>query len=195
MKGSLVWTKSIPCIQKNWKSFKSIGNLLALIQNNCWFFFYFRHNIFLNVLVTIIIYSLTVLSILLPISPFLAYYLLNKPLELPMPLLLIEINYHTTTGYLVTYIYQLLGITLCVSGFMLIQSLNVMFSGLVPCMIELLRFNVRKFEQMLLMDIQKSSKRMKEAFAALIEDHNEIFEVAGNVEEILSCIPHDKVFF
>lgn len=70
-----------------------------------------------------------------------------------------------------------------------------MFSGLVPCMIELLRFNVRKFEQMLLMDIQKRSKRMKEAFAALIEDHNEIFEVAGNIEEILSCIPHNKVFF
>ncbi|XP_063706154.1 uncharacterized protein LOC134835215 [Culicoides brevitarsis] len=145
-----------------------------------------KHNVFLNTISTIVVVLLTICNFALLCTPFLLHYILNIPLQLPMPLLLIEIDHNTTVGFILNYIYQTITVSLCIGAFAVIQPLNIMYTGLVSCMAEILRSKVKEFEQISLMNERKTSRKLKAAFAELVEDHIEIFNVADDVEGLLS---------
>lgn len=149
----------------------------------------FRYNFFLNFLNMIVIILICVCGILLSIYPFILYFIFNQPLELPLPLLLIEIDHKTIVGYIITYLYQIYALVVFMCAICLVQPLNIIYTGYVTCIIEILRSNVKEFERIVLINDRNLCKeqRIKAAFKKLIDEHNEIIDVAADAEEILSC--------
>lgn len=132
---------------------------------------------------------LGIMGVVLMVYPFILYFLFNMPLELPLPLFLIQVDPKTTHGYIIHFFYQFGGAVMFFCGFFIVQPLNIMYVALVTCMTDILRSKVKEFDQIILIDddqVTHNKDRLKRAFAQLIDDHNEILEVAGDVEEVLS---------
>uniref|UniRef100_A0A336MM48 CSON003214 protein n=1 Tax=Culicoides sonorensis TaxID=179676 RepID=A0A336MM48_CULSO len=147
-----------------------------------------KHNVFLNSLCICLMALIIVACSSLVIYPIIAYLIFGEKYGVALPLYLIGLDHTKKIGYFANYAYQAFGCFLAVVGFQLIQSLNVCYTGLISCMIEILRSKVSQFEQIILIGGRNKEKRIKQAFAELVEDHIELFDVASTAEEILSYL-------
>lgn len=154
-----------------------------------------KYIIFMNFLVAMIVLFLILIGSFMLLTPFLLYFLVNNSqLVLPIPIYLVYIDMHTRNGYILNYIYQIVLVYIGVALFMTIQSLNVFYVGTTAFLIEILRYRVRKFENIVLMstvtsglgDVIKVNIEIKREFKKLIQFHNELNDYSRNVEKILS---------
>lgn len=118
------------------------------------------------------------------LTPFLMKLLTSK-LQLALPLYVIGFDPHTTTGFIVNYIFQVLAAGFSCFIYSLFECLVIIFLGSTATQIEVLRTKVRQFEQSILM--KENNRTLKRKFSEIIDYHNELLEFARKVEKLLSC--------
>lgn len=144
-----------------------------------------KHNYFINLLCAMILYLVDGIGLAITLSPFLMKLFTNGKLQHAVPLYLIGLDPHTTTGFIVNFLFQLFSIVMTVSLFSFIECLVVIYLGTIATQIEILRFEVRQFEVSILME--ENYKIMRSKFIKIVDEHNKVLDDARGVEKLLNC--------
>uniref|UniRef100_A0A336LGU8 CSON009266 protein n=2 Tax=Culicoides sonorensis TaxID=179676 RepID=A0A336LGU8_CULSO len=141
-----------------------------------------KHNYFLNFLCVSILITLIILCGSLIVSPFIIKLITHNPFELPLPIYSIGIDFQSTTALVVNFVFQISTTVMVICVYAVIQCLVVLFIGSVTMQLEMLRINVRDFEQLILM--RRNPNLIQIKLKKIIFEHNKILEFANDVENL-----------
>lgn len=169
--------------RKTYKTFKTLSKNVheksraaRIIEN---------HNYFIIFFCVLILYLVYGIGLVIALSPFLMKLFTNGKVQHAIPLYLIGLDPHTTTGFTVNFLFQCCAIFICVSVVSAIECLVVIYLGTIATQIEVLRSEVRQFEVSILME--ENYKIMRRKFIKIVDEHNKLLDNARSVEKLLNC--------